>query len=148
MADLQAALEFAVELTKFHNIDLFQRGWVVKCHIVVENHSCFFLTIIYHSFSQISSYDSFPQNDWFQNWRVWCIIVVSLHMFMKNKLLKINMWSAQVLAVSLRVHFKGTKAMTRGHGGKRLCCHCEVSGLVTYCDVLAVCKTDHFEVNL
>ena len=26
-------------------------------------------------------------------------------------------------------HFKGTKAMTRGHGGNRLCCLCVVSGL-------------------
>ncbi|XP_038056570.1 protein FAM135A-like isoform X2 [Patiria miniata] len=34
MADLQAALEFAVELTKFHNIDLFQRGYYhVRCSI-------------------------------------------------------------------------------------------------------------------
>lgn len=28
MADLQATIEFAVELYKFYNVDLFQRGWV------------------------------------------------------------------------------------------------------------------------
>lgn len=26
--DLQATIEFAVELYKFYNVDLFQRGWV------------------------------------------------------------------------------------------------------------------------
>ena len=29
-------------------------------------------------------------------------------------------------------HFKGTKAMTRGHGDNRLRCHPEVSSLITF----------------
>lgn len=30
MSELQATLEFAVELNRFYNVDLFQRGWVVS----------------------------------------------------------------------------------------------------------------------
>jgi len=28
MSEIQAAIEFQVELGKFYNVDLFQRGWV------------------------------------------------------------------------------------------------------------------------
>ena len=30
MSELQATLEFSVELNKFYNVDLFQRGLVLK----------------------------------------------------------------------------------------------------------------------
>lgn len=30
--DLQATIEFAVELYKFYNVDLFQRGWVEQSY--------------------------------------------------------------------------------------------------------------------
>lgn len=29
MADLESIIEFSIEFYKFHNVDLFQRGWVI-----------------------------------------------------------------------------------------------------------------------
>ena len=44
-------------------------------------------------------------------------------------------------------HFKGTKVMTRGHGGNRLHCLPEVSGLVTFPDIETKLGLQFYEVK-
>ena len=36
MSELQAAIEFQVELSKFYNVDLFQRGWELNKSMTVK----------------------------------------------------------------------------------------------------------------
>jgi hypothetical protein len=59
MGDLQATLELFVELNKFYNVDLFQRGWVQsaanKPHIQ-EDRQVFLISLFWVSGSTLNEY--------------------------------------------------------------------------------------------
>lgn len=76
MSDLQATLEFSLELCKFYNVDLFQRGWVyAKTALLYNIYEMFTATRVckrrrswtflkFHLYTQMRMHNSQSNESW------------------------------------------------------------------------------------